>query len=719
MGTAEAKNWSEELKNEVIEGPVLKDDTSELGNIDRGHTNTIAGKNRYMYGDIHENNYIDNTGIAVGSLPHDSFYSVVAYAKSKFPNMDPNEAIKRFGQKDGRIYYLGNDQKLYWATPNFSAVKNNPKNLDEWMLRATGPAIPIVAGTGGAILSGGNPIVAGASGIAGEGFRQGLSQDLTGEKLPIGQRALHLGSAGLIEFGGQLGANYLLNPTIKKIVSKLPSRIKNFKIGDKFQKFNTAFKDKIDNLSKKYNISLTHGEASGDPRLIKLQKLLANKPNSDEILNAFYNMRNGEVKDAIYKLFVNISEKEIAPDLAFKEAISGSQAIIKGEERILIDKAKAFYNKAFKVDNVDVSSTINLIDELIKVSKGNTLSKLHNVKNMLYREIDVPVQGPTRDGVLQTQKELVPETNLQSLDQIKREIDQILNSAGKTDTSIAKGNIVNFTKIKESLLGNMDNASSDYAKARQIYEHGVPNIDKIKGGFVNQIAKQNENMFADVGKIIFNSNKSSVADVRSARELFFKHGKGNEWNQLVRGHLENIFESVIKDDTMFSVNNLGGSFYKKVFGTKRQRDIMLEAFKGIDGFGREFADVMMLLNQTIKAMDFNSDTAWKQMAQKEFMDDAKPFIGQAIETLEIWNQPSRLNQWWTNVRANKLAINMAKLLTTKEGRKELAKLREIGVKTKTATILFSHLLGGGSLTSLKEKSMNQKDVEQGEFEPRY
>ena len=46
MGTAEAKNWSEELKNEVIEGPVLKDDTSELGNIDRGHTNTIAGKNR-------------------------------------------------------------------------------------------------------------------------------------------------------------------------------------------------------------------------------------------------------------------------------------------------------------------------------------------------------------------------------------------------------------------------------------------------------------------------------------------------------------------------------------------------------------------------------------------------------------------------------------------------------------------------------------------------
>ena len=420
-------------------------------------------------------------------------------------------------------------------------------------------------------------------------------------------------------------------------------------------------------------------------------------------------MRNGEVKDAIYKLFVNISEKEIAPDLAFKEAISGSQAIIKGEERILIDKASAYYKKSFEVNNVDVGSTINLIDELIKVSKGNTLAKLQNVKSMLFRE-SVDSQG---------NKIVQPETNLQSLDQIKREIDQILNSAGKTDTSIAKGNIVNFTRIKESLLGNMDNASSDYAKARQIYEHGVPNIDKIKGGFINQIAKQNENMFADVGKIIFNSNKSSVNDVKGARELFFKHGKGNEWNQLVRGHLENVFESVIKDDNLFSANNLGGVFYKKVFGTKKQRDIMLEAFKGIDGFGKEFADVMTLLNQTIKAMDFNSDSAWKLMAQKEFMEDAKPFLGQAIETLELWNQPSRLNKWWTNVRADKLAKRMAYLLTTPQGKSELAKLREIGPKSKAGVILFTHILGGGSLTSVKEKAINQKDVEQGEFEPRY
>jgi hypothetical protein len=93
MGTAIAKDWATEIQNEQSKGPVLQDDKSELGNIDLGNTDTKAGKLQAMYPEIHENNYIDNTGIAVGSLPHDSFYSVKAYAKSKFPNMPMEEAI--------------------------------------------------------------------------------------------------------------------------------------------------------------------------------------------------------------------------------------------------------------------------------------------------------------------------------------------------------------------------------------------------------------------------------------------------------------------------------------------------------------------------------------------------------------------------------------------------------------------------------------------------
>ena len=111
MGTARAEvSLVDELLNEQLEiptGPVMDVDTSALAQ------HGAQSKVQAMAEPIYENNYVDNTGIAVGSLPHDSFYSVKAYAKSKFPNLDLNEAVGRFAQKDGRIYYLGMDNKKY------------------------------------------------------------------------------------------------------------------------------------------------------------------------------------------------------------------------------------------------------------------------------------------------------------------------------------------------------------------------------------------------------------------------------------------------------------------------------------------------------------------------------------------------------------------------------------------------------------------------------
>lgn len=733
-------NWAEEiLKDEILDtntnaltnGPVMKSDDSPLGtNVQTDlNTDTQAGKIDNMYPTIHENNYVPNSGIVTGSLPHDSFYSVKAYAKSLFPNMDINEAVGRFGQKNGRIYYLGTDEKLYYATPDFSAVKENLGNVDEFVSRAVGPSIPIVSGTAGAIFSGGNPLVAGASGMAGEGFRQTLSNQMTGEEMSLPNRAVNVGTAGAIEFGGTVGGN-LLNKAIKKVITKLPARIKNFDIGDSFAKYSTKVSETLSKTSEKFGIKLTPAEISADGRLLKLQKILGNTKGADEILESFYRIRNKDVKDAIYKTFVNISEKEIAPDLAFKEAIQGANVVLKGEERILIDQAKAYYNKAYTVDNVNTASTIQMIDDAIKISKGSTLAKLKYVKDMLVNKKNVAVQGPNRNARPLPDKQTTSlETNLQSLDQVKREIDQIINGAGLTDNSIAKGNVVQFTKIKDSLLSNMDEVSPDYAKARSIYEIGKPTLDQVKRGFVNEIAKQNDNMFYDAGKVLFTSQKSSVADVKLAREMFFKHGKGNEWNRIVRGHLENVFESVLKEENIGQVHNLAGNFYKKVFGSGRQRAIMLEALKNLKGteplkqgvqgpptgFGIEFAELMTLLNQTQKAMGVNSHTAWMQEAQKELLSDAKPVVASMVETLEIWNSPSRLAKWWTEIKKDKLAVQMAHILTSKNGQKEMAKLRDLSKNGKAIVMAFTHLMAGGTLQDKPEGDIPMGQINKGSY----
>ena len=676
-------------ENAVINnGPVMKDDTSALGNINIDQSGSIAGKYQNFYPTINENNYIDKTAIAVGSLPRDWNKTVEVYAKSKFPNMPINEAIGRFGMQDGRVYYLGMDNKLYYATPNFSAVMDNPiANTDEFLLRGTGPSIPIATGTAGGIASGMNPYIAGVSGMAGETGRQYLANKLTGEEMPIGTRAMNVGLSGVVEFGGTVGGN-ILNRAITKVLRKLPARLGKFKIGERYNTFSTATKDKMVELSQKYGIKLSTAELTEDPYLIGLQKILANNPNSDQIIKKFNEIRNEEVKEAIFKMLSNISSKE-SPELAFTEGIKASRDIVKAENKILFDKANAFYQEAFKVNNVNINSTISLIDQIMKTAKGNTLAKLQNVRSMLFNET-------TNEA---GKKVLIPNSSLKSLDFVKKEIDQIIDTAGSTQGSVAKGNVAVFNQIKENLLKNMDSASSDYAKARNIYVEGMDNLNQTNKGIINNIAKQNEFTYTNVGNTLFNSSRSSVTDVKVAKKLFFDNGLQKEWNQIIRGHLETVFDNVIKEgvDT-----NIAGQFYKKLFSSKRQKDIILEAFG--PQFGRDFAELMQLLNQTTKAIDSGPDSAFKMKALKMFDDYNKPILASVLETIEFWKTPSRVANWWAEVNAKKSAPRLAYLLTSQEGKKLMAELRTLPAYTEASIMAFAHILNGGTFTSIRESA---------------
>jgi len=738
MGTAKAEGYSDKLLSsdnnnietnysDQINQAVMSADTSDLAQ------SGSDSKLQNMAQPILENNYIDKVGIAVGSLPKDMLDTVRVYAKHKFPNMDINQAIGRFGQENGRIYYLGTDQNLYWATPDFSAVKSDLRHTDDWMSKAVGPAIPIgagtVAGVTGTVMSGGNLPVGVMSAVAGGGsgevLRQTLAHKYAGENMSMPQRVGHVVKSSALEGAGQT-SGHLLTKVINKVLQKLPARIGNLKIGEKFNKYNTELVEQLDKASKKFKIKLTSAEISKDPQLIKLQKVLAGTTGADEILEAFYNLRNKDIKNAVFTLFnkFNVSAtgnmgplEPVSSSIAYKNAIKGSRGVIEGEKRILLDSAKAFYNKAYEVQNVNVQSTINLIDELAKKSTGNQLSKLLHIKNMLYKEIDVPVQGPTvGGGFIQPQKQTVLHTSLETLDHVKREIDQILNVAGSSETSISKAMKPAIIKVKSSLLSNMDDASPHYAKARSIYEEGMPNQTSVEKSILGMLAKQNEHQFYDAGKLLFSTTKSSPLDVKLAREMFEKHGKINQWNQIVGAHLEDAFQNVLKEETVGQVSNLGGLYYKAVFGTGKKRAIMMEAMKGTS-FGQDFADLMTLLNQTSKAMKSESMTHFFQTTKQELLQNNKPVTASVIELFGIIDQPKRFSTWWTEIAGKNASIRMAKMLTTPNGRQQLAKLRELGINSKAGVIGLVHILKGGTLSSFTESSKG--DVEMGKFNEGY
>lgn len=692
-------------KKNTYNGPVMKTDDSAFTQVAPSVVQNIK-----------EDNYIPNKGIVVGSLPRDMLETVKVYAKAKFPNMPLEQSIKRFGQDNGRIYYIDTDNQLYYATPNFNAVVSNPANIDEFAYRAVGPSIPVVTGTGAGIVGmAGGPATsvasAAAGGASGDIIRQGLANYYTGEEMPIGQRAGYAGKSALMEAGGQ-GAGLFLNKAIKKVMSKLPERV-----GKKFAMFDTKAKDEIVNISNKHGIKLTTAEISSDPALIRLQKMLAGVSGSDEILESFYKIRNKDVQNALLNVFETLNTNKASANLAYKAGIESAEGVIKGESKILQDQARAFYNKAYEVNNVNTSETLSLLNTLISNAKGNNLSQLLRVKNMLFKDVEMPVSGPTMAENLPSQKRSVVETSLQALDGVKREIDDIIAQAGKSDKSIAPANKVNFVKLKEMLLQNMDEASPDYAKARSIYEEGMPNISATADGMVGYIAKQNPNRYIDIGNMLFNSKTGSVADVKNVREAFNKFGYGKEFDQIVGAYLEESFEKILKDEVIGQNVNLAGKFYNKLFGNEKQREMMMEAMGNNPNFARDFADLMMVFNATQKAMKSESITAWMQQAMKEFADESKSLTGQVVKTLEIWNQPSRIAGFLDDLKKDKMAVKFANMLTTTEGRKELAKLRDLGINSKKAVIVLTHILNGGTITELTETPKG--DVEQGGFSEGY
>jgi hypothetical protein len=231
---------------------------------------------------------------------------------------------------------------------------------------------------------------------------------------------------------------------------------------------------------------------------------------------------------------------------------------------------------------------------------------------------------------------------------------------------------------------------------------------------VGYIAKQNPNRYIDIGNMLFNSKTSSVADIKNVREAFNKFGYNKEFDQIVGAYLEESFEKILKDEVVGQNYNLAGKFYNKLFGNQKQREMMLEAMSNNPNFARDFADLMLVFNGTQKAMKSESITAWMQQAMKEFSNESQSIIGQVVKTLEIWNQPSRIAGFLDDLKKDKMAVKFANMLTTTEGRKELAKLRDIGINTKKGVIVFTHFLNGGTITNLTEGP--EKDVEMGQME---
>lgn len=644
---------------------------------------------------IHEGKAAGPGTQAVGSLPTEIGARVGYFARQRFPNLPEQEAVQRYGMRDGRLFYVDDDRKAYYEESearlpeSLADIPAAAQETGKAVAGSAGPALPVITGTAAGIVTA--PMGAGipgaaAGGAVGDAARQALAGAFTGEEKSIIDRVMQTGGAALQEGAGQAGG-VLIGRGVSRF-GRTPT-------------YDIPATSELGEKAGKFDVPLTAGERTGSRELIRRQKILAGTMESDEIFENFYRMRNDRVREATYELLRKISPESSVRG-ASKMGVEGAQAAADIERRALAAQAKPLYEQAYTVDTVNTQPVLDLINSKIEVVSAPVRAKLTRIKNDLLMEVG--------DG-------RVAENRLAKIDDIKKWLDGEISAAGRLDRSLGKSQKFHLEDVRKALLQQADEADQAatggaYAKARGIYEEGLPASTELTKGVVGDVAKLEANDVLKATRVLFNPRTSSVEDVALARGAFEKAGKQAEWNALVRAHLQDAFEA-IPENAYGDVTNLGGTFFRAVYKNPKAAGMLHEALKGSPGAARDIRWFMEVMQATGRAAKGESITAFAQAGQRQLAKEAKPIGASVIETVEVWKSPSRLARWWADVAEGRYARKMAELLTTPDGIAKLKELRKLSPTSAGAVIGVTHLLTAAGVAQASEAVT--PDVQPGDF----
>lgn len=584
-------------------------------------------------------------------------------AQARFPDLPPEDAVKRYGVVSGDIVYVGDDGKLY---KEFPTGDWSPTSVGRGFAGAVGPAIPKTAGamvgvaTAPMLLTG--PVGAAASvGLTsaaqagGEAIRQGVGQLMLDEPVDAGQIASE---------GAEGAASQMVAGAITGAMSRGAAR--------DIMRLDRPAAEALKAKAERSGIPLTPAETTNLPSLRAQQKALSNLPRSADTMDDFYRARGETVSRAVGNTLDDISRDQ-GGDVAGKVVRDASGKIVDQMTALRAQQAKPLYEAAFKsgkpVDTKPVLEYINT--ELEKGARGGIRTALERSREALKipgtQNLDKTIQG---------------------LHNAKLEIDNMISKAN-TDTSLGSVAKAKLVEVQKRLVAQLEASSKDYANARKLYADVSPGIDKVREGVIGVLSELGDDQLYKAGRVMLDPSRVSPQVVREARATFLGAGKEAEWNALLRSYLQEHFEVAGREySTTGGIATQGAKFRASMIGNPKQREILKAAMKP-EQWG-SFSDLMEVLEATGRAMKTGSDTAWNQEAMKEM----RRISGGVSRNLVAPHQiPGRLRDWWEQVKLGNYSEKLAQVITSPDGMNKLKELRQVSPRGARAAVITANALG--------------------------
>lgn len=602
-------------------------------------------------------------------------------AAKRFPNEPPELAAKRYFMKDGNIFFISNDQKVYREIPD-TTFQNAKALLGQSVLGR----IPEIGGAiaGSALLPLAPAIGAGLGATGGSITRQQIAESFLGDTpKSIGDVALTAAQEGIVNAAGMKAGPMLtrgLNFGARKMamagpIGKIAAKDAPF--------FDRAEMNRLIDLGAKFDIHLTAPEITQSPTLRAAWANVAKMPGlpAEKINRFVQTIRLPQISKSIERELSAISPTDDIYTAGERAAQTsrGIHDILKTQRAA---KSGPLYKAAREsAPDVDVSPVLDTIESLAvhQAEGGKGQATLAKLRQMLTQEGDEPGKR-------------IPETRIGKLHSAKEEIDDLLDAVDNKETSLPHDIMRLLTQVKGDLLEAMSKASPEYDKARQTFRlyskpindlrWGNPDImpsDKPTKTIMERLMKLDGEAVGEAPSIVF-GGKSSPKAIERTRKWFIASGNEEAWNDLVRARLQDTLQKSVKDSIANKEGNIGYSFKQKVFGNQLERN-KLKAAMTPEQYNR-WSEFMSLLDVTNRIVYTNSQTAFQLGTSQEIRREAGGPIAKLLRNLNI--SPNKMAEQIEYLREPKYAAKLTEQLIDPASAKALKRIYQIPSKPRQA-----------------------------------
>lgn len=426
-------------------------------------------------------------------------------------------------------------------------------------------------------------------------------------------------------------------------------------------------------------VPLTMAEAAGNERMLNLQRVVEGQGG----LSDFMAQRPAQV-DAAGRGFVDtVAPVRNDPSMLGREIQRDSQGIVGDVTRAINARTAPLY-RAAEFDSVPANQITTLQSDPIF---ANTIREIRN--------------DPTLNRTIAN----LPDDNPVVLDLVQRRLGEIADNArmpGQATTSNTRASNIgavqeNVRNIADNSSQNLTIARAENARLRQQYLEPLmagpigklQNTDEVKGA-INALFPQNPvpNSAPEVlDAVTALSNRNPLAS-----------------RQLVRAHIESVFNQSTKDLQGGPTQFGGATFRAKLVGNDQQAANLAAAISGLpngqqvlQGFDR----LMTIMEATGRRQRIGSQTAFNQELQQQLKEGG--IVGEAVATGGI-KLPQRIRETLQSWNIGRNTDRLANLLTDPNAVDAFRQLATAPSNSRRAALSTIRLVG---LTSRGAKAANR------------